>query len=334
MKNRTLALAALLAIACLQAPVHASTPAIEGQPQAFSPSAASVQWETFVASRPELQPPPAHLSRLLFYRPVSSADPKTPADVFVNDRFLAALLPGGYAQLLVCPGPLRADLRGHATSGKDSIYSPTTITARGGQTHIIETHSKQHRLPLREIPVSQGIPELGRLMRQAHAISRQPSADNCPAPVQQASAPAPAPVKTAAAPKRKPQRYTLSSELLFRFGGAKVQDLTSVGHKEVVKLARAIRQRHRSIERVLVVGHTDPLGDNSLNQRLSWQRAQTIRQILVDSGLQAHVVNAQGVGSSQLIVKDCHRQAKKKNDLYACNQPNRRVEVLVTGDPR
>lgn len=325
-------IAALIVGACLHGPLHSATASPDGPPPSTSAGAETVHWETFAASRPELQAPPVHQSRLIFYRPVNSPDPKVPADVFVNDRFLAALLPGGYAQLIICPGTLRADLRGHATSGKDSIHAPTTLTARGGQTHLIETHSKQHRLPLREIPAAQGLAEVGRLLRQNHAISRQPSADNCPPPLQPAIAPAP--IKKAAAPQRDPQRHTLSSELLFRFGGSKVQDLSSAGHSEVVKLARSIRQRHRSIDQILVVGHTDPLGDKALNQRLSWQRAQTIRQILVDAGLPAHVVTAKGEGSEQLIVRNCQRQARQKSELLACNQPNRRVEVLVTGETR
>lgn len=323
MKRIRTALALSIALTCLSTSVYAQVTA-----ETKASVSGTAQWDTFVAMRPELQAPPTNLSRLVFFRPFTSPQPEVSADIFVNDRFHAALLPGGYAQLTVCPGTVRIDLRGHATSGKASIHAPTELTARGGQTHLIETHNKQLASPFRQVMASQVANELGRLQQQAHAISRQPSADNCP-PVVVATAPVPPPV---VAPPRQPQKYTLSSELLFRFSGSKVQDLSSIGQSEVVKLARSIREQHARIDHVAVLGHTDPMGSKELNQRLSLERAQTIRQILVDSGLPAQIVTAQGFADNQLVVNNCNAQARKREEMLACNQPNRRVEILVSGE--
>ncbi len=157
------------------------------------------------------------------------------------------------------------------------------------------------------------------------------------APTSQASPPDPAPTRVAAVSEPQPVatpragkwRYSLSSEMLFRFGGYRVQDLTPQGQAEIVKLARNIREQTRHIQSVVVQGHTDPMGPAAANQRISNERAQTVRKILINSGLPARKIQAEGMGSSQLLVTDCKGQGVSRQDRLACNAPNRRVEILV-----
>jgi outer membrane protein OmpA-like peptidoglycan-associated protein len=158
-----------------------------------------------------------------------------------------------------------------------------------------------------------------------------------PAPSSPAPQPHPAPTPVAAVSKPQPtaqprsgkRRHSLSSEMLFRFGGYRVQDLTPQGHAEIVKLARNIREQTRHIQSVVVQGHTDPMGPAAANQRISNERAQTVRKILINSGLPARKIQAEGMGSSQLLVTDCKGQGVSRQDRLACNAPNRRVEILV-----
>jgi outer membrane protein OmpA-like peptidoglycan-associated protein len=80
---------------------------------------------------------------------------------------------------------------------------------------------------------------------------------------------------------------------------------------------------------VKITGHTDYLGSDAYNLRLSEQRAQTVRQYLIAQGLPANKIYAVGMGESQ-AVKQC-ASTGNRSALIACLQPNRRVEVEVDG---
>lgn len=126
------------------------------------------------------------------------------------------------------------------------------------------------------------------------------------------------------------RRHTLSSEMLFSFGGSRVQDLTPQGHAEIVRIARVIKEQLRNIQSIVVQGHTDPMGPPVTNKRISTERADTVRKILINSGVPARKIHAEGLSTSQLLVTDCQRRGDSKKDRLACNAPNRRVEIVTT----
>lgn len=144
-----------------------------------------------------------------------------------------------------------------------------------------------------------------------------------PAPIVQAPvAPAPAPV----APERRRVRF--SAESLFAFDSA---TLTPDGSAALDGFAG--EARNTSFELITVEGHTDRLGSEAYNQRLSEQRAQTVKAYLVDrGGLAAAKVSAVGKGESSPVTKaaDCVGQQRSPR-LVACLQPDRRVEIEVSG---
>jgi outer membrane protein OmpA-like peptidoglycan-associated protein len=71
-----------------------------------------------------------------------------------------------------------------------------------------------------------------------------------------------------------------------------------------------------------VEGHTDSVGTDEFNERLSEQRADTVRAYLVAQGLSPDTVNARGFGKTQPVAT---------NDTAAGRQQNRRVELVVSG---
>jgi outer membrane protein OmpA-like peptidoglycan-associated protein len=77
---------------------------------------------------------------------------------------------------------------------------------------------------------------------------------------------------------------------------------------------------------VRVVGHTDPEGGDVYNDRLSLQRAETIRSLLVARSVPADKVGIEGRGKREPVVR-CDRRKLKGEMLNACNQPNRRVVI-------
>ncbi len=73
--------------------------------------------------------------------------------------------------------------------------------------------------------------------------------------------------------------------------------------------------------KVMVEGHTDSVGDDSFNQRLSEQRAQSVASRLAFMGLDAARVSASGLGEGYPVTG---------NDTAAGRQQNRRVEIIFS----
>jgi outer membrane protein OmpA-like peptidoglycan-associated protein len=72
-----------------------------------------------------------------------------------------------------------------------------------------------------------------------------------------------------------------------------------------------------------VEGHTDSVGDESYNQRLSENRAGSVRTYLVAQGIASTAVGTAGFGETQPVAS---------NDTAAGRQQNRRVELVVAGE--
>lgn len=120
----------------------------------------------------------------------------------------------------------------------------------------------------------------------------------------------------------------LSSDALFRFGGAGVADVNPEGLRSIDQLAQSLRQDFTRVEAVRVVGHTDRIGAAASNLALSQARADTVRALLVERGVPAALIVAEGRGDTQPLVQ-CEGSGATPV-LVSCLQPNRRVEVVVT----
>lgn len=70
-------------------------------------------------------------------------------------------------------------------------------------------------------------------------------------------------------------------------------------------------------------GHTDSVGSDDFNQRLSEKRAFSVRDYLVSQGMNGNTVEARGFGETMPVAS---------NDTAAGRLRNRRVELIVTGD--
>ncbi len=130
----------------------------------------------------------------------------------------------------------------------------------------------------------------------------------------------------AAAPKApQAQTTTLGADALFAFDGASAADILPQGRQQVETLGHQLAGM-KSVARVDVVAYTDPLGPTAYNQRLSQQRAETVRQMLIAQGLPAQSVTATGRGAADPVAKcpDLPRAA-----LIQCLAPDRRVEIRV-----
>ena len=85
------------------------------------------------------------------------------------------------------------------------------------------------------------------------------------------------------------------------------------------------------LELILVTGHTDPIGTQAYNQKLSERRADAVRDYLVSKGVAKDKIETLGMGKTQPVPGlVCHQKERKA--LIECYAPDRRVEVEVKGE--
>jgi OOP family OmpA-OmpF porin len=84
-------------------------------------------------------------------------------------------------------------------------------------------------------------------------------------------------------------------------------------------------------EVILAVGHTDRIGSAAYNQKLSLRRAAAAKKYLTDKGIEPSRVYVDGKGKTQPVTKPGDCKGKRGKALIACLQPDRRVDVEVTG---
>ena len=124
------------------------------------------------------------------------------------------------------------------------------------------------------------------------------------------------------------KRYTLSADALFAFNRSSMADLQAQGRQELGDLAAQLKTFDR-LNSITVTGHTDYLGAEAYNQKLSQQRAETVRQYLIGQGVPSAKIRAVGAGERE-PVKQCTDNGNREA-LIACLQPNRRVDIQVDG---
>ncbi len=92
-------------------------------------------------------------------------------------------------------------------------------------------------------------------------------------------------------------------------GKAKLDDLAS-------------KLQGMNLEVIIAVGHTDSIGTDAYNQKLSVRRAEAVKGYLVSKGIEANRVYTEGKGEKQPVAD---------NKSAAGRAKNRRVEIEVVG---
>jgi OOP family OmpA-OmpF porin len=125
--------------------------------------------------------------------------------------------------------------------------------------------------------------------------------------------------------RRIRETITISSETLFAFNKSV---LSPAGEAELDRLIRKLQDYSRVIS-VTVIGHTDRIGSDAYNQRLSERRANTVANYLKSKGISSSIMTVIGRGESEPIVS-C--EGLKGKALISCLAPNRRVNVNVDAE--
>ncbi len=151
-----------------------------------------------------------------------------------------------------------------------------------------------------------------------------------PAPMPEAAKPAevakPMVVTEVAKPACKPviETITIQSEALFDFDKSVIKGKNNEVLDDVANKIKA----HDDIEFVLVTGHTDKIGSDVYNQKLSERRADAVRKYLASHGIKDARIKSLGKGESEPVV-DC-KGVKGNKNVIECLAPNRRVVIDAT----
>ncbi|MDP9141878.1 MAG: OmpA family protein [Pseudomonadota bacterium] len=137
----------------------------------------------------------------------------------------------------------------------------------------------------------------------------------------------PVPAPTSSPPPLVPERIMFSAESLFDFDSAVIKPS---GRQQLDQFSANLRGPR--FEEIQVTGHTDRLGSQEYNLKLSSSRADAVKDYLVRyAGIPAAKIVTRGINGSSPVTKpdECIGSERTKK-LIACLQPDRRVEVEVT----
>lgn len=250
-------------------------------------------------------------SRIVLYRPDDGRPGAT--SIFVDDRYHTSLVPGAWSQLCYNSGQAEVSVRqmeAVTRTAKDHYDGISALNLQPGQTHYLRVNDINGRPVLRPVVSTQALQEIASTREQQHTVSRV--AQVCKE-----------------GPPLTPQVYTLSADTLFEFDRSDRAAMTDAGTRAVDLMLTRLQGEFSRIDRIHLIGHADPLGKPERNEVLGIERAQTVREYIMRTGLIQAPITTEGRGSREPAVRLCGTQATAQS--VACNLPNRRVAVEVTG---
>jgi OmpA-OmpF porin, OOP family len=140
-----------------------------------------------------------------------------------------------------------------------------------------------------------------------------------PAPVATpAPAPAPAPVAPPAPPAPPAAtKVTYAADAFFDFNKSVIKPEGKAKLDDLVGKIKDI-----NLEVIIAVGHTDSVGSDAYNQKLSIRRSEAVKAYLVSKGIEKNRVYTEGKGEKQPVADNKTAEGRAKN---------RRVEIEVVG---
>jgi len=126
--------------------------------------------------------------------------------------------------------------------------------------------------------------------------------------------PAPAPV---VAPVPSSEKVTYAADAFFDFDKSTLKPEAKTKLDDLVSKTKEI-----NLEVIIAVGHTDSVGTDEYNQKLSVRRAEAVKAYIISKGVEANRVYTEGKGEKQPIADNKTAEGRAKN---------RRVEIEVVG---
>ena len=144
------------------------------------------------------------------------------------------------------------------------------------------------------------------------------AAKDCDGAVAAPAAAAPAPKAAAPAPQAPAaSKVTYAADAFFDFDKSVLKPAGKTRLSDLASKLQGI-----DIEVVVATGHTDSVGSDAYNMKLSLRRANAVKAFLVSKGIPADRIFTAGKGESSPVASNKTREGRAKN---------RRVEVEVVG---
>ena len=137
------------------------------------------------------------------------------------------------------------------------------------------------------------------------------------APAAAASAAKAAPAAAAAAASAAASKVTYAADAFFDFGKSVLKPEGKAKLDDLVAKVKSI-----SLEVVIAVGHTDAVGTDAYNQKLSVARSEAVKAYLVSKGIDKNRIYTEGKGETSPVADNKTKEGRAKN---------RRVEIEVVG---
>ena len=140
-----------------------------------------------------------------------------------------------------------------------------------------------------------------------------------PAPVVAPPPPPAPPARPAPPPAPKPvsEKVTMAADAHFDFDKAVLKPEGKAKLDDLVGKLKAV-----NVEVIIAIGHTDSIGSNAYNKKLSLRRADAVKAYMVSKGIEANRIYTEGKGETQPIADNKTKEGRAKN---------RRVEIEVVG---
>lgn len=151
-----------------------------------------------------------------------------------------------------------------------------------------------------------------------------PGCDGAIAPAMAAPAPAPMAPPAAkpapaapAAPVVAATKVTYAADAFFDFNKSVIKPEGKAKLDDLIGKIQGI-----NLEVIIAVGHTDSVGSDAYNQKLSVRRSEAVKAYLVSKGIEKNRVYTEGKGEKQPVADNKTAEGRAKN---------RRVEIEVVG---
>ena len=154
-----------------------------------------------------------------------------------------------------------------------------------------------------------------------------PGCDGAIAPAAAAAVPAPAPVAppvvvtpapvAPVAPVVAATKVTYAADAFFDFNKSVIKPEGKAKLDDLIGKIQGI-----NLEVIIAVGHTDSVGSDAYNQKLSVRRSEAVKAYLVSKGIEKNRVYTEGKGEKQPVADNKTAEGRAKN---------RRVEIEVVG---
>ena len=171
--------------------------------------------------------------------------------------------------------------------------------------------------PANALPGCDGaITEKPKAMVQPDPVLPTPEVNPAPVPAA-VPAPAPAPAPAAAPAAAVSSKVTYAADAFFDFDKSVIKPEGKAKLDDLVGKVKAI-----NLEVIIAVGHTDSVGSDAYNQKLSLRRSQAVKAYLVSKGIDKTRIYTEGKGEKQPVADNKTKEGRAKN---------RRVEIEVVG---